>query len=195
MSNYEEERRIRETKQVVINKAEVLKRFLFNNTELTTGVADFRYYFNNYTDCIVIKVFFNGDFIYRYEYVYRDFVDTAVCVLANRIVEALYEYRRNKYVFNTDAMTYCEHDTKVTRDLLYKSILNSTYGIPKNNPSIKKVIFNEPATIVFWDDGTKTVVKAEDETFDKEKGLAMAISKKFLGNKGNYYNEFKKWVD
>ena len=59
---------------------------------------------------------------------------------------------------------------------------------------IKKVIFNDPATIVFWNDGSKTVVKAHDEVFDPEKGLAMAISKKLLGNKGNYYNEFKKWL-
>ena len=29
--------------------------------------------------------------------------------------------------------------------------------------AIKKVIFNAPATIVFWDDGTKTVVKCENE--------------------------------
>lgn len=60
---------------------------------------------------------------------------------------------------------------------------------------IENVIFNDPATIVFWDDGTKTVVKADDEPFDKEKGLAMAISKKFYGNKGRYFNEFKKWID
>ena len=61
---------------------------------------------------------------------------------------------------------------------------------------IKDVIFNDPATIVFWMDGTKTVVKARDgEKFDPEKGLAMAISKKALGNnKSNYYNEFKKWL-
>ena len=64
-----------------------------------------------------------------------------------------------------------------------------------NKPElIKDVIFNDPATIVFWNDGTKTVVKAEDEDFDPEKGLAMAISKKFLGNKGNYYETFKKWL-
>lgn len=64
-----------------------------------------------------------------------------------------------------------------------------------NNPaSIKNVIFNDPATIVFWNDGTKTVVKAENEEFDPEKGLAMAISKKFLGNQGNYYETFKKWL-
>lgn len=57
---------------------------------------------------------------------------------------------------------------------------------------IKKVIFNDPATIVFWSDGTKTVVKCHDEEFDPEKGLAMAISKKALGNQGNYFNVFKK---
>ena len=67
-------------------------------------------------------------------------------------------------------------------------------GIVNNNPSIKNVIFNDPATIVFWGDGTKTVVKAENEPFDPEKGLAMAIAKKSLGNKGDYYNEFKKWL-
>ena len=53
---------------------------------------------------------------------------------------------------------------------------------------IEKVIFNDPATIVFWRDGSKTIVKAQtNETFDQEKGLAMAIAKKALGNEGNYY--------
>lgn len=60
-------------------------------------------------------------------------------------------------------------------------------------PEIKKVIFNRPATIVIWSDNTKTVVKCENENFDREKGLAMAIAKKALGNKGDYFNVFKKW--
>ena len=65
------------------------------------------------------------------------------------------------------------------------------YGVPE----IKNVIFNDPATIILWKDGTKTVVKAQDkEEFDKEKGLAMAISKKSLGNEGQYYDTFKKWL-
>lgn len=69
------------------------------------------------------------------------------------------------------------------------------YSIKEFNLKIKNVIFNDPATIVFWSDGSKTVVKCgERDTFDPEKGLAMAISKKFLGNKGNYNNEFKKWL-
>lgn len=65
----------------------------------------------------------------------------------------------------------------------------------KTLPNISNVIFNDPATIVFWSDGTKTVVKCgERDIFDPEKGLAMAVAKKALGNKGNYYNEIKKWL-
>lgn len=65
-------------------------------------------------------------------------------------------------------------------------------------PTIKDVIFNPPATIVFWSDNTKTVVRAQDDDpYDPEKGLAMAISKKMLGNKYDYYHTFlhyqKKW--
>lgn len=61
--------------------------------------------------------------------------------------------------------------------------------------AIQDVIFNNPATIIKWADGTKTVVKTQNgETYDPEKGLAMAIAKKALGNKGNYYNEIEKWL-
>ena len=59
---------------------------------------------------------------------------------------------------------------------------------------IKNVKFNPPATIVFWTDNTKTVVKCENEDYDPEKGLAMCVCKKMFGNKGNYYEVFKKWL-
>lgn len=65
----------------------------------------------------------------------------------------------------------------------------------KTIPEIKNVLFNNPATIVFWADGTKTVVKAQDEGYDHEKGLAMAICKKALGNSSKYYDVFKKWFE
>lgn len=74
---------------------------------------------------------------------------------------------------------------------MYKK--GSLFGM--NGLRIKNVIFNEPATVVYWDDGDKTVVKCgKGEQYDPEKGLAMAISKKALGNRGNYFNEFKKWL-
>ena len=59
---------------------------------------------------------------------------------------------------------------------------------------IKDVIFSDPATVVFWSDGTKTVVKTRGgEKYDKEKGLAMAIIKKITGNTRDYYEIFKEW--
>lgn len=76
----------------------------------------------------------------------------------------------------------------------YNSTVNRSYPPKKaDGVCIKDVIFNDPATIVFWTDGTKTVVKAENEPFDKEKGLAMAICKRTCGNKGNYFNVFRKY--
>ena len=94
---------------------------------------------------------------------------------------------------------YCEHDIAATKEAVNKIYDTSgyiptvRYTPPAAYFKIEKVIYNDPATIVFWKDGTKTVVKAcEDDEYDPEKGLAMAISKKALGNKGNYYETFKK---
>lgn len=62
-------------------------------------------------------------------------------------------------------------------------------------PSIKKVYSHDPYTIVLWDDKTKTIVKAQDgEVYDPEKGLAMAIAKRALGNNGSYYEVFKRYL-
>lgn len=64
-----------------------------------------------------------------------------------------------------------------------------------SNMRIKNVIFNHPATIVFWNDNTKTVVKCQKgDEFDPEKGLTMAFVKKVYGNKGSYFDEVKKWT-
>lgn len=73
---------------------------------------------------------------------------------------------------------------------MYKPKTNKQKALEK----IKKVIFNDPYTIVLWSNGTKTIVKAEDEAYDPEKGLAMAISKYFFNNQGYYYDVFKKWL-
>lgn len=79
---------------------------------------------------------------------------------------------------------YCFTDAPMTN----KAVIHRPY-------EIKNVIFNDPATVVFWQDGTKTVVKCQDgDEFDPEKGLAMAITKKVYGNQGNYCNQLKKWL-
>lgn len=59
-------------------------------------------------------------------------------------------------------------------------------------PRVDNVIFNNPATIVYWKDGTKTVVKVrEGDTFDKWTGLAMAHMKKLYGDK--FHAKFREW--
>ena len=94
-------------------------------------------------------------------------------------------------------LEYCMRDVEETKSLM-KRALNYQYGYKPTTShyfKIEKVIFNDPATIVFWADGSKTVVKCQEgDTFDKEKGLAMAISKRALGDKGRYFEEFKKWI-
>ena len=50
----------------------------------------------------------------------------------------------------------------------------------------EKVIKNGPATVVVWNDGSKTVVKRTDEDDDPEKGFAMALVKKLYGTRSRF---------
>lgn len=80
-----------------------------------------------------------------------------------------------------------------------RAMLNTAHAkeaAAMNAAVIKDAIFAPPATIVYWSDGTKTVVKcSEKDIFDPEKGLAMAIAKRCSGNKGSYYKEIQNWVE
>ncbi len=51
------------------------------------------------------------------------------------------------------------------------------------NLKVEKVIFNEPATIVFWSDKSKTkAVCSKDDKYDAEKGFYICCAKKLFGN-------------
>ena len=54
-------------------------------------------------------------------------------------------------------------------------------------PTIEGVVFQKTHTIVIWSDKTRTVINCAEEEFDQEKGLAMAITKKFMSR-----GEFKR---
>ena len=57
-----------------------------------------------------------------------------------------------------------------------------------------RVIYNNPATIVFWSDGLKTVAKCDDEdTYNKTVGLLMALCKRYVGG-GEAYADFLEFV-
>lgn len=78
------------------------------------------------------------------------------------------------------AFEYCETDIKS---------MSNIYRTFQVTP--ERVIYNDPATIVFWKDGTKTVVKCmEGDTYNPEVGLAMCVCKKLYGSK---YHKFFKY--
>ena len=112
------------------------------------------------------------------------------------LIMAQFGFEKRTAFFNLDVASL------YPRVIPYKLYLNEKWREIRQKkrenkiPEITRVIFNKPATIVFWADGTKTVVKSQGkEKYDKEKGLAMAISKKVLGNEGSYYDTFKKFLD
>ena len=80
------------------------------------------------------------------------------------------------------------------KPIIHHIYANNYLNFPLDNiPEVKKVIFNDPATIVYWKDGTKTVVKCQNcDDFDPEKGFAMAFLKKCWGNKGNFNDKLIK---
>ena len=88
------------------------------------------------------------------------------------------------------------------REVTYRLSRAAAYGLftpvkkeKTLSMTIKKVIFSPPATIIIWDDNTKTIVKAqEDEPYDPEKGMAMCIAKHIYGDCGSYYNVFSEWL-
>lgn len=75
----------------------------------------------------------------------------------------------------------------------------SAAAIPATRPTAPKVIslvpqqviFNPPATIVYWKDGDKTVVRCDNDEFSEEFGFAMACMRKIYGTRANFKAQFK----
>ena len=103
--------------------------------------------------------------------------------LANRKTE----YDNQFTQLSLKEMSYCLHDDISTilnqnpvKPCEGKIITDNLY----NTFEIKDILVNGPATIVFWADGTKTVVKCgPDDSYDIEKAVAMCFMKKVLGSR------------
>lgn len=60
--------------------------------------------------------------------------------------------------------------------------------------TIERIIYNPPATIVFWNDGTKTIAKCEyGDIYTKEMGFMLCVLKKKYGNK-TFHDMLHKYV-
>jgi len=82
---------------------------------------------------------------------------------------------------------------------LFDAYQNLTKSVPKKTHRerdvVDRVVHNPPATIVFWKDKTKTVVKQQDgDAYDPEKGFMAACTKKLFGNDNQFNYEIKWYV-
>jgi hypothetical protein len=158
-----------------------------------------------YKDKTVCKITANGSgynvtFTNEFDYKGLGFVRwlPGCKTIMRTIKKAISDYEERQKVIN-DTSINVSVDVNAVEKEIYRMTAryNGKPKFVKNNirTNIKDVIFNDPATIVFWTDGSKTVVKCQPgEKFDPEKGLAMAISKKVLGNDYGYYETFAKYV-
>jgi hypothetical protein len=60
---------------------------------------------------------------------------------------------------------------------------------------ITKVLYNDPATVIFWSDGTKTISKVQKgDTYNKELGLTLCVLKKLVGS-SQVVSLLNEWID
>lgn len=65
----------------------------------------------------------------------------------------------------------------------------------RNKIKVKKVLINDPATIVFWQDGTKTVLmRNEEDEYDAERVIEKAIAIKLSGTSKTKFNKYVKSI-
>ena len=60
-------------------------------------------------------------------------------------------------------------------------------------PEIKRITFDNPTTVVFWNDGSKTIVQCSaNDDFDKEYGVTMCFMKKIFGTRSEFMRQVEK---
>ena len=101
----------------------------------------------------------------------------------------LLEYREPVYIpfeLTERRNTMLPKDTFYIDEFIY--LLDRGHGFSKV-PHIDHVKFNGPATIVFWKDGTKTVVKHDGKgRKDKRQAILYAFIRKIYGEGKPYHN-------
>lgn len=112
----------------------------------------------------------------------------------NKSADAMNKCIGEKFAVAFEKATVNQDFTDMVKTLKEDIALSLIDKLPRFR--IRRVVFNEPATIVFWADGTKTVVKCqEDDVFMPETGIALCYMKKLFNNKGNYNEILKKWSE
>lgn len=148
----------------------------------------------------------------RYFYIFWPSVENqtqAATSIWASFFDTYYEQRKSdKFWTKENPNLYISTDCNSEKSLaderiknIYKRMINSLAGIklydyqldaidrmyganPYYRPEIKNVIFNDPATIVFWTDGTKTVVKHRNlYKYDDSKPVTIDCEKSYINDR------------
>lgn len=88
----------------------------------------------------------------------------------------------------SDSETNCAHiepihaSYRADKDSEYSGSLKEVRGCKEKNVYITKILYNNPATIVFWNDGTQTRnICPKDVPYNPDAGLTFCMLKKLMG--------------
>ena len=115
---------------------------------------------------------------------YRDNMN-AICDIAQKVAD------KTGYTITT-----CKQKPSIKDVESVKHKKEATIDIRKQDmPKIKKIIYNAPAVIILWEDGTKTIAKCQkghEDEYDPEIGLSVAVAKKYFGNRNKLKKQLPK---
>ena len=98
-------------------------------------------------------------------------------------------------LYNDKEIEKKEDKIELSASVPQEAVILKSYNPKKifNVPNVEKVLFRNPATIVWFSDGTKSVaICGYDDVYDKETGMAICLCKRMLGNK-EYRELMEKW--
>lgn len=117
------------------------------------------------------------------------YIFDSILDIINELYNTEKEEKNNKVDSSTvntdDYFTFVPKEAVILKSYNPKKIFNV--------PNVEKVLFRNPATIVWFSDGTKSVaICGYDDVYDKETGMAICLCKRMLGNK-EYRELMDKW--
>jgi len=77
----------------------------------------------------------------------------------------------------------------------WDDITGVTVGRLKPIPEVDYILYNPPATVVFWKDGTKTVSKVgKMDNFEEDFGFLACLAKKVYGHRSSYMSHVERGI-
>lgn len=117
----------------------------------------------------------------------KDYSTTEPLIVFNNKVMTLTEF--NAFIKDSNETKSKEEKNMGPKDTTFAEFCRKIYWGTITPIKPTKILVQGTATIIWWSDGTKTVVKCQKgDKMDPEKGIAMCVMKKFMGTNETHSN-------